>query len=93
MLFHAEARKKELEANGYENVRIYGEKELDGLGVMYVLTEKAELFNLPDVPKKPTGKIFLRWLMGLIPGLAILIAFGKYLCKKSDTPATTEGGE
>jgi len=94
MLYHARARKAKLEEEG-KKARIYGENELGGLGVMYILTDNAELYNLPETPKKPTGKILLRWLMGIIPGLAILIGFGKYLCGRNgkNSPATSEGGK
>jgi formate dehydrogenase iron-sulfur subunit len=73
MLSLAEQRKAELLAEGCADARVYGgPDELGGLGAIYVLPEKAELYGLPDKPTLPHGKIMGKWLVGLIPGLAIL---------------------
>jgi formate dehydrogenase iron-sulfur subunit len=71
---------------------IYGEQELGGLGVLTILPNGDEktlkALDLPKDPKKPTDKIFVRWLMGLVPGVAILLAMWHYFWK----PAATESG-
>ena len=70
---------------------LYGEKELkSGLGVMFLLpVNDPELYHLPRDPKMPTAKIFWRWLMGIIPGLAILYGVWRYLNKeKAATPSS-----
>ncbi|MFC1582110.1 4Fe-4S dicluster domain-containing protein [Planctomycetota bacterium] len=95
MLYKAKARIAELkglDAEKYAKVRLYGETELDGLGVMYILPEIASNYNLPVTPKKPTGKIFAKWLFGIIPGLAILAGLGRYLWKQTSAPAKAETG-
>jgi formate dehydrogenase iron-sulfur subunit len=71
---------------------IYGETELGGLGVLTILPnrkpETFEVLDLPKEPRKPTEKILMRWLMGLIPGFAILLAMWHFFRK----PAAAESG-
>ncbi len=40
-----------LMAKGYSNAYLYGEKELDGLHIMYVLDDSPEVYGLPVSPK------------------------------------------
>jgi formate dehydrogenase iron-sulfur subunit len=72
--------------------RIYGETDLGGLGVMYILPEKASAYGLPEKPKKPTSGIIFRWLLGIIPGAALLYGMRKYLQDDSG-PAEAEAAE
>ena len=70
---------------------LYGEKELGGLGVMYLLPENnPELYRLPKDPKLPTAGILGRWLLGVVPGLAILYGMWRYFRK--DEPVTSASG-
>jgi len=96
MLSNARKRKAELEADGI-SARIYGEKELGGLHVMYILPEKASLYGLPETPRKPTGTILWKWLLGVIPGLALLFGIFRYLVKGKtgsvDKAEATKGGK
>jgi formate dehydrogenase iron-sulfur subunit len=64
-----------LKAKGFTDARLYGETELGGLHQMYVLTEKASLYGLPESPKYPAGattKNILRPLGNLAFGAAIV---------------------
>jgi len=92
MLSKARMRKKELEAKGL-SPRIYGENELGGLHVMYLLPEKAKMFGLPEKPTKPTGTIFWKWLLGIIPGLALLAGIFGYFFKGKSAPAENTESE
>jgi len=66
---------------------LYGEKELGGLGVMTLLSLRdAELFRLPKDPRLPTVRIALKWLFGVVPGLAALYGMWRYFRK--DEPAS-----
>lgn len=49
----AEGRKRvqALKAKGYSNAYFYGDKELDGLHVMYVLDDSPEVYGLPANPQ------------------------------------------
>jgi formate dehydrogenase beta subunit len=95
MLTKAKARVKALatERPGL-NPYIYGEKELGGLGVLTILPQPdPELLGMPKDPKQPTDKIFLRWLLGLIPGFAIGLAMWAYFKKGKAKAAAESGGK
>lgn len=61
--------------------RIYGEKELDGLGVMYLLPEEASLYGLPEKPRMPIEKVILKWIIGIIPGAVVLYGLWRHFRK------------
>ena len=82
MLALARERKQALVVQGYASARIYGETELGGLGAMYVLPEKASLYGLPEHPGLPIRGIAWRWVLGIIPGLAVLYAMWQRFCKE-----------
>ncbi len=42
-----------LQAQGYSNANLYGEKELGGLHVMYVMANSPEVYGLPKDPQYP----------------------------------------
>ena len=66
----------------YPAASLYGDDDmLGGLGVMYVLPEKASVYDLPEKPQIPHTRIYYRWAMGVIPGLAILGGIWAYLTK------------
>lgn len=69
----------------HPGARLYGATELGGLGVMYLLPEEASAFGLPENPRVPHAGILYRWLLGIIPGLAILGWLGARFAK--DEPA------
>jgi formate dehydrogenase iron-sulfur subunit len=94
MVSIASQRVTELKAEGFADARAYGasDDELGGLGAMYVLTDKASVFGLPEKPTLPTRKIISKWLLGVIPGLAIVFAMWKRL-QKDDTAQAKTGGE
>ena len=53
LLAKGKDRVKALQGRGVKDARLYGEKELGGLNVLYVLEGKASLYGLPDVPRYP----------------------------------------
>ncbi len=87
-------RQKILETQKVKS-RLYGakENELGGLHVMTLLTEKADIYALPEHPKKPTAMIIWRWILGTVPGLAIMVAILGYLFSKRSETASDSGGE
>lgn len=91
MVALAEQRAAALEAEGCKP-RIYGKTELGGLGAMYVLTDKASVFGLPEDPTLPHKKIIGKWLLGVIPGLAILYGLWRHL-NKDEAAQPKTGGE
>jgi formate dehydrogenase iron-sulfur subunit len=69
-------RVQALKAKGYRNAYLYGEKELGGLHVMYVLDESPQAYGLPVEPEFPEAAVAWQdviqpvgWAVG---GLAIL---------------------
>jgi len=50
-------RVQALQAEGYANAYLYGEKELGGLHVMYVLKASPEVYGLPVHPEVPAAAI------------------------------------
>lgn len=74
MLSVAKKRQAVLEKAG-NTIRIYGETELGGLGVLTILADKASVYGLPEQPKKPL--LLPRWLIGIVPGAVILYGMFK----------------
>jgi formate dehydrogenase beta subunit len=71
----AKERVDTLKARGVADASVYGETELGGLHQMYVLTEKASVYGLPENPKYPAGatlKDIIRPLGNLAIGAAIV---------------------
>jgi formate dehydrogenase iron-sulfur subunit len=91
LLTAAKERVAVLKANGSPNARLYGENELGGLGAMYVLTDVPSAFGLIENPTLPHRKIMLKWLLGIIPGLALMVGVFAYLRKSAKAQA--KGGE
>ena len=74
----AEGRKRvdALRAKGYSNAYLYGDRELGGLHVIYVLDDSPEVYGLPVAPEVPAAAIAwqdviqpLGWAVG---GLTII---------------------
>jgi formate dehydrogenase iron-sulfur subunit len=53
----AKARVSELKANGNPNANLYGENELNGLHVLYVLEEAPSVYGLPESPSVPAATV------------------------------------
>jgi len=60
------ARVEALRANGHPNAYLYGENELGGLHVMFVLTEAPSLYGLPERPHYATANVLGQWLSGIV---------------------------
>ncbi len=70
----AKDRKKFL---GDENVQIYGEDELEGLHVIYVLKDKPKEFGLPEDPQIPWQSVLWKDILkpvGVVAGGATVLA-------------------
>lgn len=51
---------------GFSDANLYGETQLGGLGLMYVLTDPPSIFDLPEAPRMATRSVLGSWLSGLI---------------------------
>ena len=74
------------------DARLYGAEELGGLGVMYLLPEKASVFGLPEDPRLPHLRILRKWLLGIIPGAGIL-GWMAYRFWKDEPAEASSGGK
>jgi len=82
--------------NPADTPRIYGEKdELGGLGVVYLLPEKASIYGLPDRPQVPTARVFFKWVAGIIPGAIVLYGLWRHFGKNkiAEDVKSDSGGE
>lgn len=79
-------RVQALRAEGYSNAYLYGDKELGGLPVMYVLAHSPEVYGLTVTPKVPVAATawqdILRPLGWILGGLAILGVGLSYIIAK-----------
>ena len=66
LIAEGKRRAQILIASGKEKAYLYGETELGGLSVMYVLPEPAAVFGLPETPRLATANIFTQWLGGIV---------------------------
>jgi len=87
----AEGRKRvqALQAKGWPNANLYGEKELDGLHVMYVLDDAPAIYGLPAEPRVSAATIAWQdviqpvgWALG---GLTIVGLGLNYLVARAST--------
>ena len=66
LISEAKTRVQDLSANGAQDTHLYGETELGGLGVMYILLKPASVYGLPEVPRQATANVFTQWASGIV---------------------------
>lgn len=70
------ARVDALRADGHPNAVLYGENELGGLHVLYVLQEGPAAYGLPENPRYATANVLGQWLSGLVAaGVVAVLPF------------------
>lgn len=78
----------------YPDARLYGEKELGGLHVMYVLTHKPEVHGLPNDPHMPVAAIAWQNVLqplGYVAAGAVLLGLGlNYLVARASVKSSPE---
>ena len=79
LLERAKARVVQLRAKGEKDAQPYGERELSGLHVLYVLQERPQVYGLPEKPRFATASVFPGSLMSVaasvVMGVVALVAF------------------
>ena len=65
MVAAAHKRVRTLTMLGYSSANVYGENELGGLHVLYVLDDSPEVYDLPESPKLATTSMVEKWLTGI----------------------------
>jgi formate dehydrogenase iron-sulfur subunit len=58
-------RVSRLQTMGHSNACLYGENELGGLHVLYVLDDSPEVYGLPESPQVATQNQIYKWLAGI----------------------------
>ena len=87
------AKVEALKAKGRSNAYLYGERELGGLQVMFVLADRPSLYGLPEAPRLATKNVIGQWLSGLV-GAGVVAALPFWLLtKRKRELASSEGGE
>jgi formate dehydrogenase iron-sulfur subunit len=71
LLSSAHARLQLLQDRGNARANLYGENELGGLGVFYLLTEPPEIYGLPRAPVHPRVRLKLGFQATLCAALAV----------------------
>ncbi len=81
-------RAEALKAGGFVNARLYGENELGGLHILYVIDEKPEVYQLPADPQVPAATIAWKDViqpLGLVVGSLAIIGLGlNYLVARAN---------
>jgi len=87
------ARVVALKAKGHPNAYLYGENELGGLHVMFVLAERPSLYGLPEAPRPATKNVLGQWISGFVTaGIVAALPFW-LLFKRKQQLASSRGGE
>ena len=73
LLGAAKTRVQHLAKSGWPEAQLYGENELGGLNVMYILLKKPAFYGLPEQPRKATKDALAQWISGSVIA-AVLIA-------------------
>jgi formate dehydrogenase beta subunit len=64
----------DLEHSGYPKANLYGENELGGLHVLYVLDDAPSVYGLPESPRLATSNAGFKWLSGIVTfGIACVL--------------------
>lgn len=85
-----------LKSMGLGNANLYGETQLAGLGLMYVLTDPPSVFDLPEAPRVATRNLIGSWLSGIITaGILAVVPFWLLFKRREQLAAEelSEGGE
>ena len=93
MISVGRARVEQLKARGSTNAYLYGEKELGGLRLMLVLTDRPSLYGLPEQPRAATKNVLGQWLSGFVAAGAIAVLPFWLLTKRKQEIAASKGEE
>lgn len=92
ILAKAQQRVAFLQSNGYPEAQVYGDRQLGGLHVLYVLTRPPAFFGLPEDPARPSTTLLPNWLSGVVAAGA-LVGFPFWWVIKRRAEMAAEGGE
>lgn len=71
LLTTGRAQVQTLKDAGVSKANLYGENEVGGLHVLYVLDDSPSAYGLPEEPKVATANVPFQWLGGLLMGAVV----------------------
>jgi formate dehydrogenase iron-sulfur subunit len=92
----AKDRVSVLKGKGFTDANLYGENLLGGLHQMYLLTDKAGVYGLPESPRFATRNVIGNWFSGILTaGVVAALPFWLLFKRKQELAASriSEGGE
>ena len=93
MIASGTARVQSLKQKGHADAYLYGENELGGLHVMFVLADRPALYGLPESPRRATKNVLGQWLSGFVAaGVVAALPFWLLTQRKREL-ASGKGGE
>jgi formate dehydrogenase iron-sulfur subunit len=97
MLALARERVAALRTKGHSNATLYGENELGGLHLLYVLDDSPEVYGLPESPQVAISTSVGQWLSGILTaGVVAAVPFWLLFRRKKQIEAEqkskVEGG-
>ncbi|MFQ5856924.1 MAG: 4Fe-4S dicluster domain-containing protein [Anaerolineae bacterium] len=93
MMAQAQQRVAFLQGNGFSEAQVYGDRQLSGLNVIYVLTHPPAFYGLPEDPAQPSVTLLSDWLSGLGAGAILGVVPFWWILKRRTEMAIQEGGE
>ena len=93
LLNEGRQRVADLKAEGYSDAYLYGENELGGLHVMYVLDDSPAVYGLPESPQVATKNLVGNWLSAIATaGVIAAIPFW-WLFKRKESMAAEDNSK
>jgi len=82
----ATAKKKVqvLAKSGWPDAQLYGENELGGLGVNYILLKPSAFYGLPEHPRLATKNVVVQWVSGSLAAAALIVPFWYFYKRRSE---------
>ena len=82
LLATAKTRVQNLTKTGWPEAQLYGENELGGLNVLYVLLKPPAFYGLPEQPMQAANNVLTQWISGSLVA-SVLIAPIWYLHRRN----------
>lgn len=96
LLTNAKTEVKNLVKSGWPEAQLYGENDLGGLGVIYILLKPPAFYGLPEQPRQATKNVLAQWASGGLTAAALVVPFWfffKHTLEKDKQTAKQKEGE
>lgn len=87
------ARVEALAKSDWPEARLYGENELGGLGVMYVLLQPPAAYGLPEKPRQATENVLAQWSSGIVTAGVLSLPFWWFFGRGKHSSEQKEAAE